>query len=57
VISQDASLRENIIEFRPIGIIHSPNLDASKVPIQPVFASEIAAEVECFRNSPPDSPI
>ncbi len=41
-------MRENIIEFRPIGIIHSPNLDASKVPIQPVFASEIAAEVEVF---------
>lgn len=35
----------NIIEFHPIGTIHSPHKELSKTPIQPVFCNNIEGTV------------
>jgi len=33
------------IEFRPIGTIHSPHTELSKIPVQPVFCTDIEGTV------------
>lgn len=42
------SLREHLIEYRPIGVIHSPFKDVRGVPIQPRAASGVKGTVEVF---------
>ncbi|MBN2016986.1 MAG: tRNA (N6-threonylcarbamoyladenosine(37)-N6)-methyltransferase TrmO [Candidatus Cloacimonetes bacterium] len=37
-----------IIEFSPIGVIHTPHKETSKIPIQPVFAQGIKGTVEIY---------
>lgn len=36
------------MEFRPIGIIHSPHQNKDQCPIQPVYASEAEGRVDVF---------
>ena len=36
------------ITFTPIGVIHSPHTDPQRTPIQPVYATGVAGEVEVF---------
>jgi tRNA-Thr(GGU) m(6)t(6)A37 methyltransferase TsaA len=36
------------IEIKPIGMIHSPHLDTSKTPIQPVYSKGIRGTVEVY---------
>ena len=38
----------NLIEFKPIGVIHSPYKNPSGVPRQAAGASDVAAEIEIF---------
>lgn len=38
------------IEFRPIGIIHSPFFDLKEIPVQPTLARRIKATVEIFEE-------
>ena len=40
----------NLIEFKPIGVIHSPFKSPSEVPRQATGASEVAAEIEIFNE-------
>jgi len=41
-------LRKNIIEYRPIGVIHSPFKDIRGVPIQPRAVEGVEGVVEIF---------
>ena len=36
------------MQFKPIGVIHSPFKDVAGMPIQPVFAEDIEGVVEVF---------
>lgn len=36
------------ITYSPIGIIHSPHMQAEKTPIQPAYTSSICGKVEIF---------
>jgi len=38
-------MNTNAIEFHPIGIIHSPHKELSKIPIQPVFCKGIEGKL------------
>ncbi len=38
------------IEFRPIGIIHSPFFDLKEIPVQPTLARGVKATVEIFKE-------
>jgi len=40
--------KNEIIEFTPIGVIHTPHKESTKTPIQPVFARGIQGTVEIY---------
>lgn len=41
-------MNDNNIDFKPIGIIHSPHKILNEIPIQPVFAENIEGTVELY---------
>ncbi|MEN8207667.1 MAG: tRNA (N6-threonylcarbamoyladenosine(37)-N6)-methyltransferase TrmO [Candidatus Fermentibacteria bacterium] len=38
-------MNDDVFVFRPIGIIHSPHREVSKIPIQPVFCNDIDGRI------------
>lgn len=41
-------MNRSTIEYRPIGTVRTEHLDASKTPVQPVYARGLAGRVEVF---------
>jgi len=42
------NIKKEIIEFTPIGIIHTPHKESTKTPIQPIFAKGITGTIEVY---------